>query len=340
MRPKKNGGNTRMGNTSNSSVDVKYAFTPYAPLLRSRKKSSRSSRHTGRDDSDMSARYRRMKKRHPMRFCIPPVSFPAAKNTPPRPNDATPVATKCRRIKNGCRRTFLTMRRRSARTCRGYDATYFVSGVAAASSPSSSSSPPPSPSSHRTRNVCVMLRPFARTSLFSKSSIIASISSSSADKTTSSMKSAMLTASGFRGTFRMDSKCASASREGPLYTTLPSLDMTNTRSRRRNMSGRGWWIESRIVTPSAPRPARMSTTFAALVASRPVVGSSRNITPGLVRSSVATLTLRFSPPLSPRVNASPMCACASFVIPRSRIVCHTTLRRRLRSTEPGSLNAA
>ena len=84
-----------------------------------------------------------------------------------------------------------------------------------------------------------MLRPFARTSLFSKSSIIASISSSSADKTTSSMKSAMLTASGFLGTFRIDSKCVSASRDGPLYTTLPSLDMTNTRSRRRNMSGRG-----------------------------------------------------------------------------------------------------
>ena len=62
------GGKTLNTRTSNNTTDVKYAFTPYAPLARSLKKSSRSSRHTGRDDSDMSARYRRMKKSDPMRF--------------------------------------------------------------------------------------------------------------------------------------------------------------------------------------------------------------------------------------------------------------------------------
>ena len=65
----------------------------------------------------------------------------------------------------------------------------------------------------------------------------------------------------------------------------------------------------------------MSTTFAAFVLSSPVVGSSRNINPGDVRSSVAMDTRRFSPPLNPRVNASPMNECAMPSIPRSRIVC-------------------
>mmetsp|Transcript_25123 Transcript_25123/g.62896 ORF Transcript_25123/g.62896 Transcript_25123/m.62896 type:complete len:320 (-) Transcript_25123:378-1337(-) len=79
------------------------------------------------------------------------------------------------------------------------------------------------------------------------------------------------------------------------------------------------------VTSMLPSPERMSTTLAALVLSSPVVGSSRNMIPGLVSSSVAMLTRRFSPPLSPRVNWSPMNECATFVNPSSRI--HPTTHR-------------
>mmetsp|Transcript_5561 Transcript_5561/g.18689 ORF Transcript_5561/g.18689 Transcript_5561/m.18689 type:complete len:275 (+) Transcript_5561:1428-2252(+) len=70
----------------------------------------------------------------------------------------------------------------------------------------------------------------------------------------------------------------------------------------------------------------MSTTFAAFVLSKPVVGSSKNMMPGLIKSSVAMLTRRFSPPDKPRWNWSPMNESASFSIPRICIVAHTRLR--------------
>ena len=66
------------------------------------------------------------------------------------------------------------------------------------------------------------------------------------------------------------------------------------------MSGRGWWMLNNTVVPMAPRPDSMSTTLAAFVLSRPVVGSSRNMMPGLINNSVAILTRRFSPPDNPR----------------------------------------
>ena len=80
------------------------------------------------------------------------------------------------------------------------------------------------------------------------------------------------------------------------------MDITSTRSSSRNTSGLGWWMLSTTVTPWSPSAARMSTTLAALVLSKPVVGSSRNMMAGDVRSAVAMDTRRFSPPLSPRVN--------------------------------------
>ena len=76
---------------------------------------------------------------------------------------------------------------------------------------------------------------------------------------------------------------------------------------------------SSTVTPVRDNPLRMSTTFAAFVLSNPVVGSSKNMIPGLVSSSVAMDTRRFSPPLSPRVNSSPMRLVATLTKPSSRI---------------------
>mmetsp|Transcript_25122 Transcript_25122/g.62873 ORF Transcript_25122/g.62873 Transcript_25122/m.62873 type:complete len:301 (-) Transcript_25122:2148-3050(-) len=93
------------------------------------------------------------------------------------------------------------------------------------------------------------------------------------------------------------------------------------------------------VTSMLPSPERMSTTLAALVLSSPVVGSSRNMIPGLVSSSVAMLTRRFSPPLSPRVNWSPMNECAIRSIPRSSIVCQITALSWASGTSPGSRSA-
>lgn len=51
--------------------------------------------------------------------------------------------------------------------------------------------------------------------------------------------------------------------------TCPRPDSSITRCMRRNTSGRGWWMVSTTPTPPAARPARMSTTFAALLLSRP-----------------------------------------------------------------------
>mmetsp|Transcript_7039 Transcript_7039/g.17459 ORF Transcript_7039/g.17459 Transcript_7039/m.17459 type:complete len:253 (+) Transcript_7039:1371-2129(+) len=93
---------------------------------------------------------------------------------------------------------------------------------------------------------------------------------------------------------------------------------------RRKMSGRGWWMDMTTVTPAAAAPAMMSTTRAALVESSPVVGSSSSSTPGRVSSSTPMDTRRFSPPLSPRTNASPMNACAT----RDRPSCSATTRTR------------
>ena len=97
---------------------------------------------------------------------------------------------------------------------------------------------------------------------------------------------------------------------------------------------------SSTVTPARDNPLRMSTTFAALVLSSPVVGSSRNMIPGLVSSSVAMETLRFSPPLSPRVNSSPMRLSATFTRPNSRIHPATTLYASLLAVSGGNRSAA
>ncbi len=55
----------------------------------------------------------------------------------------------------------------------------------------------------------------------------------------------------------------------PEYTTRPYEDRMRQRRMVASMSGRGWCTLSTTVTPPAARSARMSTTVAALVESRP-----------------------------------------------------------------------
>mmetsp|Transcript_17604 Transcript_17604/g.36015 ORF Transcript_17604/g.36015 Transcript_17604/m.36015 type:complete len:120 (+) Transcript_17604:2644-3003(+) len=70
-----------------------------------------------------------------------------------------------------------------------------------------------------------------------------------------------------------------------------------------------------MIMPCSPRDANTSTIVAALVLSRPVVGSSKNKIRGLCSSSLATLTRFFSPPEIPRVYSSPMKLRTTFISP-------------------------
>jgi hypothetical protein len=54
--------------------------------------------------------------------------------------------------------------------------------------------------------------------------------------------------------------------------------------------------------------------------SKPVVGSSRNITLGKVRTCDAIAHLRFSPPLIPLTNTDPILLSATLSNPNSRII--------------------
>ena len=67
----------------------------------------------------------------------------------------------------------------------------------------------------------------------------------------------------------------------------------------------------------------MSTTLAAFVLSRPVVGSSRNMRPGHMSSSTPMLTRRFSPPDSPLTNSSPIMVSTTFRSPSWETTSHT-----------------
>ena len=86
---------------------------------------------------------------------------------------------------------------------------------------------------------------------------------------TSNRKSAMLTWAG--ATCPRAAKCACAVPAGPENTMRPSPESSRMCESISKMSRRGWWIESATVTPSADSRARMPTTAAALVESRPVV---------------------------------------------------------------------
>lgn len=86
---------------------------------------------------------------------------------------------------------------------------------------------------------------------------------------TSNRKSAMLTSAG--ATCPRAVKCACAVPAGPENTMRPSPESSRMCESISKMSRRGWWIESATVTPSADSRARMPTTAAALVESRPVV---------------------------------------------------------------------
>mmetsp|Transcript_2988 Transcript_2988/g.9817 ORF Transcript_2988/g.9817 Transcript_2988/m.9817 type:complete len:98 (-) Transcript_2988:268-561(-) len=61
-----------------------------------------------------------------------------------------------------------------------------------------------------------------------------------------------------------------------------------------------------MVRPSRARSRRMATTSAAILASRPEVGSSTRSTGGFVSSSRPMLTRFRCPPESPRSSTEPM----------------------------------
>lgn len=76
----------------------------------------------------------------------------------------------------------------------------------------------------------------------------------------------------------------------PEYTTRPYEDRMRQRRMVASMSGRGWCTLSTTVTPPAARSARMSTTVAALVESRPGTQGRCDAQHGLVVAN----TLRLS----------------------------------------------
>ena len=117
VRPKKNGGRTRMGSTSKSSAEIKYASTPYTPSALSRRNNKRSSLHTGKDDRLISVKYRSTKNSAPSLFCMPAWSAPTCRKMKPTPSAVEKEARKCTPIKNGCRKSLRSSRPHSKRSC-------------------------------------------------------------------------------------------------------------------------------------------------------------------------------------------------------------------------------
>mmetsp|Transcript_11011 Transcript_11011/g.27292 ORF Transcript_11011/g.27292 Transcript_11011/m.27292 type:complete len:253 (-) Transcript_11011:328-1086(-) len=104
--------------------------------------------------------------------------------------------------------------------------------------------------------------------------------------------------------------------EGPWYTKLPSESSVRV-SNISKILKRGWWIERTMVRPCRARRFRSARTWLEVVASRPVVGSSRKSTEGDVMSSMPMLTRLRSPPLMPRINSLPTLLSATFPRPSS-----------------------
>lgn len=86
-------------------------------------------------------------------------------------------------------------------------------------------------------------------------------------------------------------------------------------------------MESTTVLPfSLARRARISTTFPAVLASKPVVGSSRKRRRGSVTSSRPSIVRFFSPPEMPRTSSVPMSESAQASRDNSRIASSTMAR--------------
>lgn len=80
--------------------------------------SSFSARQMGRELRLIMLRYSSMKKRHPSRFWIPPVSTPAFRKINPRAIAVTRVAMKLTRMRKGWRYSFLMRRVERTLSCR------------------------------------------------------------------------------------------------------------------------------------------------------------------------------------------------------------------------------
>ena len=72
---------------------------------------------------------------------------------------------------------------------------------------------------------------------------------------------------------------------------------------------RGWWMTMMMFMPRPAMSTRLPRMSAELVASRPLVGSSRNSRLGMATSSSPMLTRLRWPPLMPRFSTVPTCVC-------------------------------
>mmetsp|Transcript_28218 Transcript_28218/g.61952 ORF Transcript_28218/g.61952 Transcript_28218/m.61952 type:complete len:204 (-) Transcript_28218:591-1202(-) len=78
----------------------------------------------------------------------------------------------------------------------------------------------------------------------------------------------------------------------------------------------GWWMEVMMVRPPEARERRVCSSLRAVVESRPLVGSSRNSTEGLMSSSWPMDTRLRSPPDTPRIMWLPMMVSLHLLRPR------------------------
>jgi len=85
------------------------------------------------------------------------------------------------------------------------------------------------------------------------------------------------------------------------------------------ISDEGWWIVLTTLRPWRARFFKTSSTFKAVVESRPVVGSSRKSKLGLVISSTPIEVLFLSPPDKPLIKVFPTFVSAHFWRPSSLI---------------------
>jgi hypothetical protein len=79
-------------------------------------------------------------------------------------------------------------------------------------------------------------------------------------------------------------------------------------------------VTTRVEPRFTARFFNASTTVNAVMLSKPLVGSSRNITEGSWMMSTAMLTRRFSPPERPRFMSLPTMVSATWSMPSSRMV--------------------
>ena len=116
--------------------------------------------------------------------------------------------------------------------------------------------------------------------------------------------------------------------QAPWYTTLPFF-MRIKLSNISKILGCGWWmVHTAVHSPTVDRFFKALHTAKAVVLSRPEVGSSRKMSLGRLRSSMATHRRLRSPPEMPLRRVLPTMVLAQCPMPMRSVTCWT---RRSRS---------